>query len=455
MARLAIERFTELGDDLAPDFSLSIEGIGAAKSRSLFEAIRPLVASCSIEFDEEMSTLFELVVINQPEEAVANVGGFGAPVNWQVVLNSKAFQEGNSVDLFMGYAGVKRFMGRTEIVKWLPDFGPDGPTSFVIKGFDGRHEMATGNQFRVGKKIGSSVSAPPTTPRSRRRSRRKRKRRTFYREQDHDIVRRIAEKYGYGADVDVTDRRAVATRSHETSVSDWQFISKLAEINRFDLWVDWDIDKRQYVVYFKRRKDIGSPEFEFFYNGKDGSLISATPDFQVKDQVTDVEVLVYDKKRRAIERTVISDAVTEEQLKLASAGVGAFEAGKQISVGARVRFSAFGQVFEAFSAKPFKSKGEAQRFVENYLRENERELLILQGRVIGIETLRPRQVHLLRGLSARIDGLYRFTNVKHIMAPGQPYVCEFVAHKVLRTDIARRSVTTETPEVSTGTQAAG
>lgn len=444
MARLPISRFTALGDDLIPDFTLSIEGQSAGKAKQLFEAVRPLIESVSIEYDEEMSTLFELTIINQPEEPVPNVGGFGTPVNWSAVIDSRVFQEGNNIDLFMGYAGVHRFMGRTQIVKWLPEFGPDGPTTFTIKGFDGRHAMAAGNQFKVGKKIGAATS-----------STRKRKRKTFYKESDDQIVKRIAEKYGYGADVDPVEKRAKGSRPHESGVSDWEFLRKLASINRFDLSVDFDDAKKQYVVRFKQRKDIGVPEYQFTYNGKDGALISASPDFQIKDQKTDVEVLVFDKKRRKIERTIVGDSVAAEDVKLGRAGVGNFQVKKTLSLGARVRFSAFGQTFEAFSGKPFKSKQDAQRFVQNFLRENERELLTLQGEVIGIETLRPRQVHQIAGLSRRIDGIYRFTNVKHLMRPGQPYICEFTAYKVLGTDIARRKPTTTTQEVAQGSQAAG
>lgn len=446
MSRLPIQRFTALGDDLVPDFSLSIEGFDAGKGKALFDAVRPLIESVSIEYDEEETTIFELTIINQPEEAVSNTGGFGSPVNWSAVLDSKAFQEGNAIDLFMGYAGQRLFMGRTEIVKWAPEFGPNGPTSFVIKGFDGRHRMTEGNQFKVGAKIGTGT----TTARKR-----KRKRKTSYKESDDLIVKRIAEKYGFGSDTDAVDKRPKGARVQDSSTTDWQFLLKLAQINRFDLSVDYDDTKKKYVVRFKRRSDIGSGIYKFTYNGQDGSLISASPEFQVKDQKTDVEVLVYDKKRKKIERTIVSDPVPAEDVKLKQVGVGDFTAKKEITVGARVRFSAFGQAFDAISGKPFKSKKEAERFAQNWLKENERELMILQGVVIGIEDLRPLQVHQIAGLSTRIDGLYKFTNVKHDMTVGRPYRCEFTAHRVLSSDVSRRKVTTTTQQSQVGTQAGG
>jgi hypothetical protein len=52
-------------------------------------------------------------------------------------------------------------------------------------------------------------------------------------------------------------------------------------------------------------------------------------------------------------------------------------------------------------------------------------------------------VHQIEGLGKRIDGLYRFTQVRHDMSPGKIYDCKFVAYKVLSQDIARRKATTK------------
>jgi phage protein D len=109
--------------------------------------------------------------------------------------------------------------------------------------------------------------------------------------------------------------------------------------------------------------------------------------------------------------------------------------------GAAVRFRAAGRVLEAFNNKPFRSKKEAQQFAEAWLKEREREVIVMQGKVIGIPTLRARQVHQIDGLGARLDGFYRFTNTKHVMKGSGLYVVEFVAHKVLSEEITRRGKT--------------
>jgi phage protein D len=459
MARLPIEQFENTGDDLAPNFDIVISGRDASNASELFEAVRPLIAGVMFEDDEEMSSLFEMTVINQPDTAP------GQAVDWQAVIDSKAFAEGNEIDLFMGYGGSRTFMDRTEIVKWLPRFGVEGPTDFTIKGFDGRHRMSLGNQFRVqGGKA-------------------KKQRKTFFRNTSDDlIVKKIAEKYGFGFNIDVPEvkkkavktvkkdakgkksiavtQHVIPTRVQGSDVTDWAFLQKLAEINRFDLWVDFSPDQHQWVVNFVKRQDTGAPGYLFQYNpdpDNPGTLLEAEPEFSITDQPTDVEVLVYDRKKRTIERTIITDENKGEDVKLSGGRVsrGNMVARKSIEVGARVRFSAFGQVHEAFTDRPFRSQKEAKNFVGNWLRERERDFLTLQGRVVGVPDLRARQIHEIAGLGRRIDGLYRFTNVKHKMVPGSIYSCEFSAHKVLSQEIARRAPSTKTRTSSKGKVSAG
>lgn len=430
MARLAREAFPVFGSELAPNFNIIISGRDTGEATELFDAVRPLIASVTFEDDEEMSSMFELKVINQPDT------GPGLPVDWRAVTDSKAFAEGNSVDLYLGYGSELEFVDRIEITKWLPIFPEEGPGSFTIKGFDGRHAMMKQNAPKKSTK----------------------KRKTYHKNSpDEHIVKKIAEKYGYATDADPTEvkKKAVKgkggkvqhvfrTRVQTADTSDWAFLQKLADMNRFDLWVDWSPKKGQWVVNFKKREDAGDAGYLFTYNGEDGSLISAEPDFSISDQPTDVEVLYYDRKKRTVERTIITESKPGESVKLSGSrvGPGQLQAKKTLSQGARVRFTAFGQTIEAFTNRPFKSAKEATNFVQNWLKEREREFCIVQGKVVGIPSLRSRQIHQLAGLGARLDGFYRFTNVRHMQQPGSIYACEFTAHKVLSEEVAQRPVRT-------------
>jgi len=152
-------------------------------------------------------------------------------------------------------------------------------------------------------------------------------------------------------------------------------------------------------------------------------------------------VLLYDKKTRKIERTIIAERRPSENVSLAGArvGPGQLTAKKSIVSGARVRFTAFGQTITAIADKPFRSKKDAKQFVEQFLRAHERDFLTLEGMVVGLPSLRSRQVHQIKGLGARLDGFYKFTNVKHHMKPDAIYHCEFAGYKLLSEGITTRT----------------
>lgn len=424
MAKLPATRFIKTGDDLAPNFLINISGKDVSKASSLWDAVRPYVASLSYEEDEEMASMLEISLINQSKDELA------AKTDFRYILDSKAFQEGNYIDLWLGYSALK-YKGRVEIVKWMPTFPAQGPLSFIIKGHDGRHKMMRGNQ--LGVKVGAA-----------------RKRKTYYRGLTDDrIVKKVAAKYGYSIDADVPKIKRTKvkgkfiSRVQPAEMSDWDFLRKLAAINRFDLWVEFDQIKNQHVVHFKEKHDAGSPVYKFEYHQGMGSLLEAQLDFSIQDQPTDVEVLYFDRKRRVIEKTVIRDSTPAEIVKLTSSGVGNLEVKKEISRGASVRFTAFGQQIETFTDRPFASKNEAASFVQAWLKEREDDFLILRAQVVGVETLAPRQIHQVVGLSKRLDGLYRLTQVKHTMSPGSIYRCDILGHKVLSQTLTRRPPVTK------------
>jgi len=277
MTRLARDIFTKYGDDAAPGFDLFISGKNAGASAEFFAAVRPLIAGVMFEDDIEMSSVIEIELINQPDT------GPGRPTDWRAVIDSKAFQEGNYIDLFMGYGAKRTFMDRCEIVKWLPDFPEEGPGSVTIRAYDGRHRMQQEN------KVKSSA---------------KKKRKTFYKNVPDDlIVHQIAAKYGFAADADpvtVNKKRVVVisgkkqqvryvipTRVQTSNQSDWAFLQRLAAINNYDLWVNFIRTNPQvgaasvgvYVVNFKKRDDAASADFVFTYNTDDGSLTECPAKF--------------------------------------------------------------------------------------------------------------------------------------------------------------------------------
>jgi hypothetical protein len=64
------------------------------------------------------------------------------------------------------------------------------------------------------------------------------------------------------------------------------------------------------------------------------------------------------------------------------------------------------------------------------LRDHKDNFITARGTVVGLETLRPGQVHTIDGVGIQLSGDYEFTTVTHKFS-GDGYVCEFFAHKVV------------------------
>lgn len=434
-------------DNLTPAFDIYISGKDMSKITPIGSRLLDLLVSIEYEDDVKMSSLLTMHLKNRADTQPDKFA------DWSAVLESLAFQEGNYVDLYLGYGNLREFVDRCEILKWMPNFDADGQT-LTIKAQDGRHRLQSSHRARF-KNIG------------------RKKRQTVWKGlSDADIVRKIAAKYQYKADVDPTEinkktaikvvappigspvgtkpkltpQSVIPNRIQKAGQTDWEFLQHLAKIQDFDLWVDFQksndpaapIEGGAYVVHFKKKKEAGEEiGYLFKYGGDNPSILNASPEFSIKDKPTGVEVLHYDKSTRKIKATTIEDTTKTEIMRLDGPKVGpnSLRAKDEILHGARVRFTAFGRSITAIADKPFYSKQDALDFVDKFLRENERDFIMLRMTVVGVPSLRSRQVHAVEGLSSRLDGFYKITNCKHTMSPDGIYVCEVTGYKLLTAEI--------------------
>lgn len=438
------------GPDLVPSFELYISGKNVSAITPLGASILEVLTMVDYEDDVELSSQITLHFEAKP------ISNQGQPIDFKAVLESKALQEGNYVDLYIGYGNQKEFVDRCEILKWMPTYDENG-VHLSIKAQDGRHRLQASHRAKF-KNVG------------------RKKRKTSYTNMtDEQIVEKIAKKYGYKADVDKTEvRKRVRTAVSDTKVTaksvtskttkqtvlpsrvqkadqtDWNFVRKLAKINDFDIWVDFQqskdpanpIEGGSYVLHFKKKREIGVlPQYRFSYGPfNNGEIISAKPDFSIKDKPTGVEVVHYDTSTKKIQTTVIDVDANAESMKLNGAIVGpnGLRAREEIQSGARVRFTAFGQTIEAYSDKPFSSKNDALDFINRWLIVNERNLIQLELVVIGVPSMRSRDIFEVEGLSSRIDGYYRATNVKHTFTPDGIYTTTIKGYKLLSAQLYAR-----------------
>lgn len=440
------------GPDLVPSFELYISGKNISSITPLGANILEVLTSVDYEDDIELSSQITLHFEAKP------ISNQGQPIDIKQVLESKALQEGNYIDLHIGYGNQKEFVDRCEILKWLPDYDENG-IHLTVKAQDGRHRLQASHRAKF-KNVG-----------------RKKRKTSYTNMSDEQIIEKIAKKYGYKVDADKTEVRKKQTvlvdtpkigtkgsvtkkkqtvlpsRVQKADQTDWNFVRKLAKINDFDIWVDFQqskdpanpIEGGSYVIHFKKKKEIGvEPAYRFSYGPfNNGEIISAKPDFSIKDKPTGVEVVHYDTATKKIQTTVIDVDATAESMKLNGAVVGpnGLRAREEILSGARVRFTAFGQTIEAFSDRPFSSKNDALDFINRWLIINERNLIQMELVVVGVPSLRSRDIFEVEGLSSRLDGYYRATNVKHTFTPDGIYTTTIKGYKILSAQLYARPKT--------------
>lgn len=386
------------GDLLAPAFRLQIFKHGTRKQFP--EGILDEhVLSLKYEGDVKMASKLEIELAN--------------PDN--IVSDSEYLIEGNEVEASFGYAFQTFFQGgRVQLVKSLPTFPREGIPSFVAKGYDARHNMA------LGKKIPKAIQ-------KRKQKRWKTAPSRFPTMRDDQIVARIADHYKMAVDVDRTDGKQ--TRVRKKDKSPWEFILRLAKINGFHAWVDWD-DTHRWTVHFRKIELRPSKYYTLTYkeNGA-GELLDASVELEATKQATDVEVLSYDRSVRKVATTVLSE---DTELRTISAR-SRLKGGNVLALeesGARVRFSAFGRTMEIISDRPFRTKKQAKKFAETWINEREADFVICTGTLIGIENIRERQIHKLVGLGKKYDGFYHFDQATQFWQKGGIYETPFVAHRV-------------------------
>lgn len=398
------ERRGKPGDRLAPSLIVYIHKRGSKESFNV-ELLKQHLTEIRIEEDVKMASQMTLQLSNP---------------NY-IVSDSEMLNEGNHVDVQMGYSYSTYFGGRRfDLVKSMPNFPRDDMPTLTVKGWDGRHKMLKGDH--LPKKIRGAIQ-----------KRFKAVRRSFKNKRDDQIVEAIADHYGYAIDLDQTEGKRTRVKKSETS--DWEFILRLAALNNFEAWVDYE-DGVGWVLHFRAK--VLKPKFWYIFEYQEGKseeekgyLLEAQLELEMTKQSTDVEVLSYDRRLRKVNTSELSET---KEVVVGSIR-GGLKGGKileAVDYGSKVRFSAFGRTMEVISDKPFKSKKDAKKFVKNYLRERENDFITATGTIVGVEFLKPRQVHYLDGLGEKYSGFYYFDQVTHIYAKDGPYETEFVAHRVTR-----------------------
>lgn len=444
------------GDDLVPVFRLEINGA------PLNYDINRLVTAVEYETAVDMADMIKLTIDNPGliDDQFPDWTGH------------KAFQPGNEVSLYMGYGRADKpdnFIGHAVWTKHLPNFPQEGMPQLTVTGYDLSHKMMDNEGPVVsGAKNTKLATKRPVDIADDQGQ-------VFKSILHSEIVARIADLYSMDKDIDATTKRDHVVikkgRKH------FELVKGLANLNNRDFWVDWSYKTRNWTLHWKIKNRGQAAKYILRYGADidrnnqfgantSGTLLSIEPEYGIRETVSTATILIFDgKNQRWVSAIEIEDAAGPDPIFRAGGGVSqrsavsrrpkppkpgvASTAKKTEARSTTLKRNAKNVITEALDNATsfriaaggvsidvlppgvrFDNAEDAARYLLRWFQNKQDNFITVKGRTIGIETLRARQVHTLRGMGERLDGDYFFTRVNHSQA-GEYYMCEFNANKVI------------------------
>ena len=370
-------------EDLAPRYIVDIE------ETALGPSITQFITQVEYESADGMADMAKIVVQN-PDQKIADL---------------KILQAGNEMSIWFGYGSQIKHIGRVTLRRARYNFPQSDVSQIEVSGYTADAKMMD--------------NAPE-----------KGKDRYFKKVTYAEIAARVADRYGFGPDIDPTPDEP-DTRTHKAGVTDYQLVKACANLTGFFFWVDWDPDANLWVLHFKDPANVldavAQPDFTFRYNDGDlSSLLSFQPELLIQGARTKLKVLLKNHRTGAeIEEEIEED--TESADILATDETSEVEDEHKGVTPIKVFLGEFS--FELEGAKKFKTAAEAKQWAAQWFRRHRENFILGSGMTIGAETLMSRQIHTLEGLSKTLDGKWYFSNVRHTLSESDGYVCSFKARK--------------------------
>ncbi|MFH1569628.1 MAG: hypothetical protein ABIL09_16650 [Gemmatimonadota bacterium] len=264
---------------------------------------------------------------------------------------------------------------------------------------------------------------------------------------DTEIVQRMATAAGLAHEVSPTLPRKRG-RVKEAGRSDFEFLDEIAATARnergtdFRWYVRWDPTKRggrgaDVLTFDPYRLDSSAEKYVFRYEPED-DLASTLRRWSIEPAMGDTPTrvsVVYLDRLAGEEREVVAEVAdpNADPTVLWTGAVAGLEGiDQEVKDGAAVRLQAIGEGTEASPLEflAFEDEGEALDFARRWFRQRQYAFAHADFAVIGMERLRPWDVHAYRGMDARWDGDYMTTSVRHRWGTGSVYFCELAANRV-------------------------
>ena len=298
--------------------------------------------------------------------------GVEMQVKW---IDDDLFNEGNSVDIEMGYIDNMEVLFQGEITGLEPEFPKDEASTMTVRGYDRRHRL-------MGK----------------------RKTRTFLNMKDSDIAGQIAGDWSLSPNVE--DTRATLDYVLQNNQTDFEFLQARARRIGYEMVVT-DRD-----LHFRPRQIIGSAAVTL---RREVELLDFNARLTAVGQVEEVFVQGWNPKdkKKVVARSRIGDEP---------------DMGGSASGPSKVQ-QVFGNTGSTTVDRPVLNQTEADQLARGSFGEMALHYVEGRGVCIGNPALRAGTLVEIQGLGERFSGNYYVTTTEHAFRPGSGYRTTFTVRR--------------------------
>jgi len=347
------------------------------------------------------------VSLNDPEKTISKL---------------KLFLPGNELSLKIGYgpsASNLVHIGRAVIVNVRPTFPLGELPSLEVTAYTKDHFMM------------DVRPDPDPPPNSRPKSGKPREKKINWTDTPVElIVGAIGAGHGLTADVDPVD--LPKGRVYQPlKMSNYDFIKGLANITGFYFWVDCD-ENGEWFLHFKDPEKYVAEQkkmYTFKYAmGNESTLLTFDPEMVFKGHYTKIQAQTKTASGKVLKSTKVEETEHEWSTKPIDPTE---EAEGEIGTAQEITLFIGEYSFKAIHKGEIQDEATLDKWLEQWWKRHREDFVIGSGQVVGLESLRARQIHRLVGLVDLYDGEWLFTNVRQIFDTGPGYTCEIVGRKLV------------------------
>lgn len=329
-----------------------------------------------------------------------------------VLSDSKLWQPGNEMDVWFGYGPNVEHVGRVIIARPEITFPSDGMPGITLKGYT-KDQLMMQNSPSKNEAWKRGIQVDTVA----------------------DRVEQVAGRKAYAFDkLDIDRTPALFATPQKADMSDYEYVKGLSNLVGYLFWVDYTIDDK-WTLHFRDPQvfsDITQEKkYTFEYNRGDGStLLDFSPELTLTGTVTRLQAQV--RLRESGKAVAIEFDDNEDPPDAYFAGDATeFIDETYTTAGAVVKLFFGDYAVEVVSDKQFRTEADLKLWAQQWFRRRRENFIVGRGTLTGVETLRARQTHILKGLTKSLDGEYYFARVRHVYSDAG-YEIDFTARKVLK-----------------------